>query len=186
MKQKTAATARQLALCALFTALIAVGAFIRIPLPYVAFSMQTFFVALAGMLLGKKWGAVSVAAYLAIGLIGLPVFTKGGGPMYVLEPSFGFLIGFVLYAFLTGVFTKKLKTPTVKGLILAQLPGLFAMYAVALPYFYLVSKFYLGAEMGVAALFIYCFAATLPGDAVKCVLAAWLGKRLLRNVEFRM
>ena len=82
-------------LVALFAALIAVGAFIRIPVPLVPFTMQTFFVVLAGMLLGKKLGAASALVYLAIGLIGIPVFTQGGGIGYVLKPSFGYLIGFI-------------------------------------------------------------------------------------------
>ena len=80
-------------LVALFAALIAVGAFIRVPVPLVPFTMQTFFVVLAGMLLGKKLGGASALVYLAIGLIGIPVFTQGGGIGYVLKPSFGYLIG---------------------------------------------------------------------------------------------
>ena len=83
-------------LVALFAALIAVGAFIRVPVPLVPFTMQTFFVVLAGMLLGKKLGGASALVYLAVGLIGIPVFTQGGGIGYVLKPSFGYLIGFVV------------------------------------------------------------------------------------------
>jgi predicted membrane protein len=74
-------------LVALFAALIAVGAFIRVPVPLVPFTMQTFFVVLAGMLLGKKLGAASALVYLAVGLIGIPVFTQGGGIGYVLKHS---------------------------------------------------------------------------------------------------
>ena len=83
-------------LVALFAALIAVGAFIRVPVPLVPFTMQTFFVILAGMLLSKKLGAASALVYLAVGLIGIPVFTQGGGIGYVLKPSFGYLIGFIV------------------------------------------------------------------------------------------
>jgi biotin transport system substrate-specific component len=94
-------------LVALFAALIAVGAFIRVPVPLVPFTMQTFFVVLAGMLLGKKLGGASALVYLAIGLIGIPVFTQGGGIGYVLKPSFGYLIGFVVAAFITGAIVRK-------------------------------------------------------------------------------
>ncbi len=123
-------------LCALFAALIAVGAFIRIPVPVVPFTMQTFFVSLSGMLLGKKYGATSVLLYLAIGLIGLPVFTQGGGIGYVLKPSFGYLIGFVLGAYLTGLIARRLRQPTFGRLLAAAFAGLGVIYTCGTVYFY--------------------------------------------------
>ena len=93
-------------LVALFAALIAVGAFIRVPVPLVPFTMQTFFVVLAGMLLGKKLGAASALVYLAIGLIGIPVFTQGGGIGYVLKPSFGDMIGFIVAGYIPAAFVR--------------------------------------------------------------------------------
>ena len=84
----------RLVLCALFAALIAVGAFIKIPIPYIPLTLQTLFTMLAGLMLGGRLGAISVCVYVAIGLAGLPVFTQGGGQMYVLKPTFGYLIGF--------------------------------------------------------------------------------------------
>ena len=77
MKKKF--TTRDLILCALFTALSAIGAFIRIPVPLVPFTLQITFTTLAGLLLGSKKGAISVAVYVLMGLIGIPVFTQGGG-----------------------------------------------------------------------------------------------------------
>ena len=86
-------------LVALFGVLTAVGAFIRVPLPTgVPFTLQVPAVLLAGLLLGPRLGAASQAAYLAVGLLGLPVFAGGGGPGYVLSPTFGFLVGFVAAA----------------------------------------------------------------------------------------
>ena len=66
---------RDLVLFALFTALIAIGAFIRIPVPFCPFTLQLLFTTLAGLLLGSRRGAASVAVYVFLGLIGLPVFT---------------------------------------------------------------------------------------------------------------
>ncbi len=176
-KQKT--KARDIVLCGLLAALIAIGAFIRIPMGPIAFSMQTMFVSLAGMLLGKKLGVTAILVYIAIGLAGLPIFTKGGGFTYVLEPSFGFLPGFLFYTWMTAHFTGKLTSPGMPAMILAQLPGLFTMYAIALPYFYLISQFYLQNDMGVYTLMTSCFLFLMPGEAMKCILAAWLGKRLI-------
>ena len=84
---------KQLILCAMFVALIAIGAFITIPIPIIPLTLQDLFVMLAGILLGPKWGALASLIYVFMGLAGLPVFTQGGGLAYVLKPSFGFLIG---------------------------------------------------------------------------------------------
>ena len=70
---------RELVLCALFTALTAVGAFIKVPVPVVPFTLQFLFTMLAGLLLGGRLGAISVGAYAVLGLLGLPIFTEGGG-----------------------------------------------------------------------------------------------------------
>lgn len=75
MKQMTAV---RMALCSLFTALIAIGAFLQIPLPnFDYFTLQFFFVLMAGMLLGARLGALSAALYVLIGLLGIPVFAAG-------------------------------------------------------------------------------------------------------------
>lgn len=59
--------------CGLFTALIAVGAFIKIPIPVVPFTLQYLFTMLAGLLLGSRRGSLSVIAYIILGLAGLLV-----------------------------------------------------------------------------------------------------------------
>jgi biotin transport system substrate-specific component len=134
-------------LVALFAALIAVGAFIRVPVPLVPFTMQTFFIVLAGMLLGKKLGAASALVYLAVGLIGIPVFTQGGGIGYVLKPSFGYLIGFVAGAFVTGAIARKLPQPTYWRLMAAAIAGLLVVYALGTAYFYFLSNYYLDKQV---------------------------------------
>lgn len=87
---------------ALLAALIAVGAFIRIPVPVCPFTLQFLFTMLAGLLLGSKYGALSVLVYLCVGLLGLPVFADGGGIGYVFQPTFGYLIGFCIASYVTG------------------------------------------------------------------------------------
>lgn len=62
---------------------------------------------MAGFLLGAKLATVSVIVYLSIGLVGVPVFSAGGGPAYIFRPGFGFLLGFVLAAFVIGTITEK-------------------------------------------------------------------------------
>lgn len=76
---------REIVLFGLFTALIAIGAFIRIPVPVCPFTLQLLFTTLAGLLLGSRKGALSVALYVLLGLVGVPVFTEGGGPSYIFQ-----------------------------------------------------------------------------------------------------
>lgn len=166
-------------LCALFAALIAVGAFIRVPVPVVPFTLQFFFTTLAGMLLGPRLGAASVLVYIILGLAGLPIFAQGGGPGYVLIPSFGYLIGFAAGAFLTGTLTGNEQNPSFKRLLAAGLCGLAAVYAVGMAYYYLICNFALGTPIAFWPLFLYCFLLAVPGDLALCILCAILGKRVL-------
>lgn len=75
-REKPMTKTRSLVYCALFTALIAVGAFIKIPIPVVPFTLQYLFTMLAGILLGSRLGSLSVLAYMILGLIGLPIFQR--------------------------------------------------------------------------------------------------------------
>ena len=166
-------------LCALFAALIAVGAFIRVPIPPMSFTMQTFFVSLAGMLLGKKYGAASALLYLFIGLVGLPVFTQGGGIGYVFQPSFGYLIGFVVGAFVTGTIARKVPRPSFKRLLASAFAGLGVIYTCGTVYFYFLSNFYLGSPVGAWTALLYCFLVFIPGDGVMSVIAALVARRMI-------
>lgn len=170
---------RNLILCAMFVALIAAGAFIRIPVPVVPFTLQLLFTMMAGLLLGGKLGAVSVCIYIAMGLLGLPVFAEGGGFAYVLKPSFGYIIGFAVAAYVTGVIANKVPNPGYKRLLAANFIGLGIVYLFGMVYYYLMSNFYLGDPIGLWPLFLYCFILAVPGDIVLCVLGAFLGKRLI-------
>lgn len=168
-----------LILCALFVALIAVGAFIRIPVPVVPFTLQFLFTMLAGLLLGGKLGALTVCIYIVMGLMGLPVFAEGGGPAYVLKPSFGYIIGFAVAAYVTGAIANKVSRPSYKRLFAAVFIGLAIVYLCGMVYYYLMSNFYLGTPIGLWPLFLYCFLLAVPGDICLCILSAVLGKRLI-------
>ena len=81
------------------------GAYIRIPVPGtpVPITLQTFFVVMSGAVLGKKLGLFSQAGYIFLGALGLPVF-QGYifGMAHLLGPTGGYLIGFMVAAYLTG------------------------------------------------------------------------------------
>lgn len=170
---------KNLVLMALFTALIAVGAFIRIPIPVIPFTLQVFFTTLAGILLGKKYGTLSVVAYVCIGLIGIPVFTNGGGPSYLFQPTFGYLIGFCIGTFVTGAIAHQVSSPSMKRLLAANFCGLILIYLCGMVYYWFIASYYLDTEIGLWTLFLYCFLMTIAGDIVSCIFAAFLGKRLI-------
>ena len=109
---------KDLVLCAMFVALIAVGAFIKIPVPVVPFTLQFLFTMLAGLLLGPVNGALAVVVYIVLGLIGLPIFTQGGGPGYIFQPSFGYIIGFAVAAYVNGKIATVYKGNIIKNLIM--------------------------------------------------------------------
>lgn len=170
---------KDLVLIALFTALIAAGAFIRIPVPVVPFTLQFLFTTLAGILMGAGRGALSVACYLVLGLLGLPIFAGGGGISYVLQPTFGYLIGFCVGSGVTGAIANRVPRPSLKRLLAANFTGLFLVYLFGMVYYWMILQFYTGTEIGFWTLFLYCFLLAVPGDIVLCITAALLGKRLL-------
>ncbi len=167
---------RDLTLTALFAALTAAGAFVKVPTPISSFSLQFLVTALAGILLGSRLGALSQAVYLALGLLGLPIFTAGGGPQYVLQPTFGFLLGLIPSAFIIGLIAEKSKGK--KGLLLASLAGLGVLYLVGLPYMGLILRFYLGKTMTLWQVLWGGMVVFLPWDGVKILTAIFVGARL--------
>ncbi len=173
--------AKELVLFGLFTALIAIGAFIRVPVPVCPFTLQLLFTTLAGLLLGSRNGAFSVALYVLLGLAGVPVFTEGGGPAYIFQPTFGYLIGFVAGAWLTGKLTEKSDFSFSKTLT-ASLAGLLVVYLFGMAYVYVINRFYLETPIGIWPLVLYCFLLAVPGDLCLCILAATLAKRLRKAI----
>ncbi len=170
---------KDLVLMALFVALIAAGAFIKIPVPVMPFTLQFLFTTLAGTLLGARRGALSVLVYILLGLLGLPIFAGGGGPAYVFQPTFGYLPGFCLGAFVTGAMIGDLPAPSIKRLLIANFAGLLTVYLLGMAYYWMIATFYIGTGIGLWTLFLYCFLLAVPGDIVLCAVAAVLGKRLL-------
>lgn len=168
---------KSMVLCAMFAVLIAAGAFLRVPVPLVPFTLQTLFALLAGLLLGPQRGLTAVGLYIALGLIGLPVFTQGGGPAYIFQPTFGYIIGFAVGAYVTGAVARG--GAGYKRLLAANFAGLGVIYLFGVVYYGLVSGLYLGTPVGLWTLFVYCFLLPVPGDILLCFVGAALARRLL-------
>ena len=177
-------TTKQLILCGLFTALIAVGAFIKIPIPVVPFTLQFLFTMMAGLLLGGEMGAYSVFMYILLGLIGLPIFTEGGGLGYIFKPTFGYIIGFCIASYVTGKIANEKSNPTYKRILRANFIGLAIVYSLGIIYYYIICNFVINTPIGVWPLFLYCFILAVPGDILLCILSALLYKRLIPAIKF--
>ncbi len=93
----------------LFTLLTALGAYVRIPLPFtpVPLTLQTFFVVLSALFLSRSQAVASQHAYIGLGAAGAPLFTlPGAGSLYLLGPTAGYLFGFVVATFIIATFTR--------------------------------------------------------------------------------
>ena len=172
--------AKMLARTALLAALTAVGAFIKIPLGVSSITLQFFFTAMAGCLLGPVWGAASQGVYVLLGVVGLPIFTMGGGFSYVLQPTFGFLLGLIPSALIIGLLTKKSRKPV--RIVLSCVAGLAALYAVGLPYMALIFGVYRGTPLPFWRLIRDGMLIFLPGDTLKIAACVFLAPRLIKRI----
>ena len=166
---------------ALFAALTAVGAFIRIPLGYSSITLQTFFTAMAGCVLGPWYGALSQLVYVALGLVGLPIFTQGGGIGYLMQPTCGFLIGLIPAAWVIGRIA--VRKPEPKQIVPACLLGYGVLYAIGVPYMALILNTFLGKGMGFSAIMWAGMIPFLPGDMIKILCITLLMPPILRQLD---
>jgi len=171
---------RDMLLIAIFAALTAVGAFIKIPTPIVPYTLQFLFCAYAGILLGSRQGLYSQALYILLGLIGIPVFVNGGGPAYILQPTFGYLLGFALCAYVIGKCMERFGAAvTFVKLLGAVLLGLFLIYLIGVPYLYLIVNLYLGKSMALSKALAVGFIPYIIPDMILSVLIAATGVKVL-------
>ena len=164
--------AGDLAVCALFTALLSVCAQLVIPLPGVPLNMALFAVHLAALLLGPRRAAASVAAYLLLGTFGAPVFSSfSSGPAVLLGPSGGFLFGYLFCALAAGRLSRRMQHTPARSAQCA-LAGLAACALPGVLWFTLST----GAEVSFS--FVLYWLVFLPGDLLKIALAVLLSARL--------
>ena len=168
---------RQLVLAALFAALTAVCSQIQIPLPMIPINLALFAVHLCGALLGAKWGALSMAVYALLGVVGVPVFAGfGSGPAVLFGKTGGYIIGYILCAAIVGLLSRRLGF-TFPKLCLSMVIGVAVCYVFGTAWFMVISGLNLATSLS------YCVLPFLPGDAVKILLAAFLALRLRKPLQ---
>ena len=173
--------AYDLVLIALFAALMALCAWVTVPYA-VPFTMQTFGVFLALLLLGGKRGTICMAVYLLLGAVGLPVFSGfRGGVGALVGSTGGYLVGFIVSALLMWAlsgFARKSRWTLAASMALS----LAACYAFGTAWFVIVSV-RAGKAMTVGAALSMCVLPYIVPDAVKLWLACVLARRLKKFVK---
>lgn len=164
-------TTRDIVLIALFAAIMAVlGVFppITLPLIGVPITAQSLGVMLAGGVLGAKRGALSMVLFLALVAVGLPLLAGGRGGFAVLYgASGGFLIGWVVAAFVVGLLVERFwqNINYINAFIASVIGGILVLYAIGIPWISVVA----GISLQQAFIGSVGF---VPGDLVKAVIAA--------------
>ena len=161
-----------------FTVLTSLGAFVRIPIPYspVPITLQTFFVILAGLVLGGGLGSVSQIFYIILGVSGLSIFTNAGfGFSYLLGPTGGYLFGFVLVAFLLGAISKKIESNPL--LLLTIVLASMAILICGATWLQLLFR------INFTRAFFLGVLPFIPGDIVKSLFAYLVYKKLKPRVR---
>jgi biotin transport system substrate-specific component len=168
---------RRTVFVSLFAALMAVGAYLSVPIGPVPIVLQNMFVFLAGLLLGSRAGLASVGLYLLAGACGLPVFAGGtGGIVRFAGPTGGFLLGYLPVVFLVGLASERLPR-RVTGDVLAMCAGALVLYACGVPWLKAVTGMPFGKALAVG---MFPF---LLGDALKIAAAALIAKALRPIVD---
>ncbi|SHJ48771.1 biotin transporter BioY [Tepidibacter formicigenes] len=168
MKIKT----RDMILISIFAALTAIGAFIKIPTPIVPFTLQFLFCAYSGIFLGGKYGMYSQLLYVGIGLIGIPVFANGGGITYIFQPTFGYLIGFIVCSYVVGKLTENLDKVSFTKIFAPVLIGLFFVYLFGVSYLYMIINLYMKKEMSIRSAIAAGFTPYITSDLILSVLVS--------------
>ena len=169
-------TTYQMAVTALMAAVMCVLGPLSVPIGAVPISLTNFVICLTVWLLGPKFGTLSVAIYLALGAVGIPVFSGyGAGLAKLAGPTGGYLIGFLPMALIGGLFIEKSKgNPIVSGLGLVL--GIAVSYAFGTAWFVIQMQCELSYAMAVC---VYPFIAfDLAKVVISCVVGVLLRKRL--------
>jgi biotin transport system substrate-specific component len=182
---------RNIVLISLTVALTTAGAYLRIPVGPVPITLQTLFVVLSGALLGPWLGALAMVSYVLLGLIGLPLFAGGGGPQYILSPTFGFLLSFPVSAMVVGVLLKSpqsMENLSVGRKLFALTLGTGVIFLIGVPWLGLNLFLIQGKQIGIQALLMMGMIPFLPGAAFKIFMASWIlvpAQRALNQVRSR-
>ena len=176
-------TTKRIIRISFFTLLAIIGGFIKIPVGTVAFTLQTVFVVLAGFVLGARDGMFALLAYMIIGLIGIPVFTQGGGFSYIFMPSFGYIIGFVIGAFTAGFVMSRFSTVNTLKIWVAGIIALLPVYIIGMAYQVMILVFVNGLTVSAALITLISILIYWAIDIVMIFIISIVYPRLMSMMK---
>ncbi|WP_077327730.1 biotin transporter BioY [Virgibacillus siamensis] len=179
---------------AVFVCLMTVGANIAVWFPMLAIpiggasvpiSLQTFFAILAGLMLGKKLGSISMITYILVGIAGVPVFANmSAGPMALISPTGGFIFSFIFIAFFVGMIAELTKKPSIPVYTFASLIGLVFNYGIGVTYMYAAMNTWLELHVTYQAAWISMIPFLIK-DTALAVLAGVFMLNLAKRIPAR-
>lgn len=138
---------------------------------------------LSGCLLGKKYGMISQMIFLSLGLIGLPLFSTGGGPGAILQPTFGYLAAFPAGAWLVGWMTEQLgPSPRWTTLLLAHVPSILLILGFGLLYLHFSMDHFMGRRIGLTKALFSGGILFLPAELLKAALSTVLYRKMKKPI----
>lgn len=167
-------TNKQLAQSALFIALLAISAHLRIPIGLVPITFQVLMVILTGLLLNRTQVLFAMIGYIGLGLLGVPVFASGAGITYIASPSFGFIIGFVFFSLSVNYFENK---------IIGIGIGYLVLYGIGLSYLTFIVRVILENPIPLQKVFLSYWVPFLFNDFLSMGLSLVLYTRLKGLVD---
>lgn len=175
---------REIIRSAILLALLVVGAKVQIPLPYFDYyTFQFTFILLIGAILPMRYAAMTVSAYLLLGLAGLPIFASGGGIGYILKPSFGYLLGFALTSIVLAYITDKNEISTKRQYLMLNLLGMVITYVLGLTYKILIIGLYMKQTVPIWAILSSSFAFDIPADLLMIVGLSMVEGQIIKRIE---
>nr|WP_257348837.1 biotin transporter BioY [Pseudalkalibacillus decolorationis] len=149
----------------------------------VPITLQTFFSVLAGLILGSRLGAISMTVYMFIGLAGAPVFAQfSGGLGYTFKPTFGFILSFILVAYVCGKIIESRSSK--KMFLVAALFGMAINYIAGTNWMYMAMNVWVEAPEGFSYGMAWAWMlAPLPKDIILSICAGLIAPRVVRSLR---
>ncbi|MDV2886105.1 biotin transporter BioY [Alkalihalophilus pseudofirmus] len=176
----------ELVLIPMFAALMAIGANVTsfLVIGGVPITLQTLFATLAGALLGSRRGALAMMIYVLIGLAGFPVFAQfRGGLGSLVSPTFGFLLSFIILAFVVGKIIERNSKKSVSTFMVACFVGLTINYVLGTNYMYFAYQFIADLDAITYGMAWSWMVAPLVKDIIFTIFAAVLASRIYHTVN---
>lgn len=166
--------------CGLFTAIICLCSWITVP-TVVPFTLQTLGIYLSVGILGGKMGFCSVATYIALGMVGLPVFSNfQGGIGVLLGASGGYIWGFVVAVAMMWLL-EKIFGRGLKVFVVSQIFATLICYFLGSVWYYFV-YIHRSGSMGFAGVISTCVLPFILPDVAKIALSTVLTKKLRKTI----